>query len=308
MGEQATSAAAPAIEVTGLRKSYGRVKAVRSIDFEVAVGEVFGFLGPNGAGKTSTVEILEGHRSRSGGKVSVLGYDPAKGQRAMRQRIGIVLQETGVERYLQVGEVVALYGGYYPRPRPVSQVLDITGLAASRNVMVKNLSGGQRRRLDLALAIVGDPDLLFLDEPTTGFDPSARRGAWDVIRALRSLGKTIFLTTHYMDEAQELADRVAVIKRGRIVALGPPRTLAGRSANTEIRFTLPIGTAPGELPDLEPARVEARGGQMVISVADPTAALCDLTSWALERSLSLGDLTVARPSLEGVYLALTAET
>ncbi|HTJ75463.1 MAG TPA: ABC transporter ATP-binding protein [Acidimicrobiales bacterium] len=295
-----------AIRVRNLRKSYGAFEAVRGIDFDVAEGEVFGFLGPNGAGKTTTVEILEGYRPRSAGDVEVLGHDPAHGERAIRERIGIVLQETGVERFLKVAEVLELYCGYYPHPRPVDELLALTGLEAKRDEIVKKLSGGQRRRLDLALGLAGDPDLVFLDEPTTGFDPSARREAWEVIRNLRSLGKTIFLTTHYMDEAQVLADRVAVIAGGLIVAEGPPSRLAGRDNATEIRFTL--GDATLQLPDLGPATVIHADGQVIVTAQDPTPALHVLTGWSLERGVTLENLTVARPTLEDVYLQLTAET
>jgi ABC-2 type transport system ATP-binding protein len=295
-----------AIRVRNLRKSYGAFEAVRGIDFDVAEGEVFGFLGPNGAGKTTTVEILEGYRPRTGGDVEVLGHDPASGERAIRERIGIVLQETGVERFLKVAEVLELYCGYYPHPRPVDELLALTGLEPKREEIVKKLSGGQRRRLDLALGLAGDPDLIFLDEPTTGFDPSARREAWEVIRNLRSLGKTIFLTTHYMDEAQVLADRVAVIAGGLIVAEGPPSRLAGRDNATEIRFTLLDATL--QLPDLGPAKVIHADGQVVVTAHDPTLALHVLTGWSLERGVTLENLTVARPTLEDVYLQLTAET
>ena len=295
----------PAIRVRDLRKSYGSLDAVQGISFDVAEGEVFGFLGPNGAGKTTTVEILEGYRPRTAGEVEVLGHDPAKGERALRERIGIVLQETGVERFLKVSEVLELYCGYYPHPRPVDELLALTGLEAKRDEIVKKLSGGQRRRLDLALGLAGDPELVFLDEPTTGFDPTARREAWDVIRNLRDLGKTIFLTTHYMDEAQVLADRVAVISAGRIVAEGPPDHLAGRDNATEIRFSLPAGTA--ELPDLGPATVAVDGDAVVVIAHDPTPALHTLTGWSMERGIALAGLTVARPTLEDVYLELTAE-
>ena len=296
-----------AIAVRDLRKSYGQVEAVRSVDFDVAEGEVFGLLGPNGAGKTSIVEILEGYRSRSAGSVRVLGHDPARGERALRERIGIVLQETGVERFLRVGEVVDQYRGYYRRPRSVGEALRLAGLEDQRSTLVKNLSGGQRRRLDFALAIVGDPDLLFLDEPTTGFDPSARRSAWDVIHNLRRLGKTIFLTTHYMDEAQELADRVAIVSHGRIVAQGSPGSLGARQAVAEIRFRLPRGARPSDLPDLGRAQVRVRGDRVVVATRDPTWPLNELTAWALDLGGSLGELTVSRPSLEDVYLALTAQ-
>ena len=296
----------PAIRVRDLRKSYGTFEAVRGVDFDVAEGEVFGFLGPNGAGKTTIVEILEGYRTRTAGDVEVLGHDPAHGERALRARIGIVLQETGVERFLKVAEVLELYCGYYPKPRPVDELLALTGLEPKRDEIVKKLSGGQRRRLDLALGLAGDPELIFLDEPTTGFDPSARREAWEVIRNLRALGKTIFLTTHYMDEAQVLADRVAVIAAGRIVAEGPPNRLAGRDSETEIRFTLPLDTRPGELPDLGPATVTVADRTVVVQAQDPTAALHTLTGWALGRGTVLDGLSVARPTLEDVYLALTA--
>ncbi len=295
----------PAIRVRDLRKSYGSLEAVRGIDFDVAEGEVFGFLGPNGAGKTTTVEILEGYRPRSAGEVSVLGHDPAKGERILRERIGIVLQETGVERFLKVAEVLELYCGYYPHPRPVDELLALTGLEAKRNEIVKKLSGGQRRRLDLALGLAGDPELLFLDEPTTGFDPTARREAWEIIRDLRDLGKTIFLTTHYMDEAQALADRVAVIAAGRIVAEGPPDHLAGRDAATEIRFTVPAGAALPHLDHDVEVVTDERG--VVVRTKNPTSALHVLTGWALEQGVALEALTVARPSLEDVYITLTAE-
>ena len=295
----------PAIRVRGLRKSYGKIEAVRGVDFDVAEGEVFGFLGPTGAGKTTIVEILEGYRQRAAGEVAVLGHDPAKGERALRERIGIVLQETGVERFLRVAEVLELYCGYYPRPRRVDELLALVGLEDKRNELVKELSGGQRRRLDLALGLAGDPELVFLDEPTTGFDPTARREAWEIVRNLRALGKTIFLTTHYMDEAQHRADRVAVISAGRIVAEGPPDDLAGRDAATEIRFVPPPAV---ELPALEGAAVSYDARGVVIRAVDPTAVLHVLTGWALERGVTLGGLTVSRPSLEDVYLELTART
>jgi ABC-2 type transport system ATP-binding protein len=293
----------PAIRVRDLRKSYGTIEAVRGVDFDVAEGEVFGFLGPNGAGKTTIVEILEGYRKRSAGEVEVLGHDPARGERRLRERIGIVLQETGVERFLRVAEVVELYCGYYPRPRPVEELLALVGLEEKRNEVVKKLSGGQRRRLDLALGLAGDPELVFLDEPTTGFDPTARREAWDIIRNLRDLGKTVFLTTHYMDEAQHLADRVAVIAAGRIVAEGPPDRLSGRDDATEIRFS---PTPALELPDLRAATVTENGRGVVVRTTDTTATLHTLTGWALEHGVTLDGLTVARPTLEDVYLELTA--
>ncbi|MEA2972287.1 MAG: type transport system ATP-binding protein [Actinomycetota bacterium] len=297
-----------AIQVRGLRKSYGAIEAVRGIDLDVEEGEVFGLLGPNGAGKTTTVEILEGYRPRSAGEVTVLGHDPAQAHRDLKERIGIVLQETGVERYLNVTEVVDLYRGYYRKSRPTAELLALTGLEAQKDQRVKTLSGGQKRRLDLALALAGDPELLFLDEPTTGFDPTARRGAWDVIKGLRELGTTILLTTHYMDEAQVLADRVAVIVGGVIVAEGPPDNLAGGERATEIHFTLPPGTGADALPELTPpATVRVEGGAVLVTVPDPTQALNTLTGWALGRGLTLPDLTVTRPRLEDVYLELTKE-
>ncbi len=295
-------ASEPAIEVRGLRKRYGSLEAVRGIDLRVDVGEVFALLGPNGAGKTTTVEVLEGHRTPSAGAVRVLGFDPARADRAYRERIGIVLQSTGVDEYLTVREVVELHAGYYPRPREVDEVIGLVGLREQRDRRVNKLSGGQRRRVDLAVALAGDPELLFLDEPTTGFDPSARRQAWDMIRGLTGLGKTIFLTTHYMDEAQMLADRVAVIANGRIVAEGSPRTLGGRQQGlTTVRFSLPVGT---ELPDRFGA--ELRGDHYHLETDDPTRLLRELTDWALSASVSLDALEVSRPSLEDVYLRLTA--
>ena len=291
-----------AIEVRGLRKSYGSTEAVRGIDLTVAHGEVFALLGPNGAGKTTTIEILEGHRDRDGGEVSVLGHDPAGGDRAYRERIGIVLQETGVEPYLSVEETVALFRGYYPHPRPLDEVLEVVGLSDQRATRVRRLSGGQQRRLDVAVGLCGDPDLLFLDEPTTGFDPSARRGAWEMIENLRALGKTVLLTTHYMDEAQQLAGRVAILARGEIVAEGTPAELISRDETTTISFRLP----PGEealiagLPD-----AHASDGLATVRTTTPTETLYALTSRARERGVELADLTVVRPSLEDVYLALT---
>jgi ABC-2 type transport system ATP-binding protein len=291
-----------AIEVRGLHKSYGDVDAVRGIDLAVDVGEVFALLGPNGAGKTTTVEILEGYRQRSAGEVSVLGHDPAKHERAFRRRIGIVLQSTGVDPYLKVRETVELFAGYYSRPRNVDEVLEVVGLTEKRDVRVLKLSGGQQRRLDVAIALAGDPELLFLDEPTTGFDPGARRNAWEIVRNLTGLGKTVFLTTHYMDEAQHLANRVAVIARGEIVAEGPPSTLGGRDlAGTVIRFRIPDGT---ELPAAaRDAARTARGFEL--SSPDATRTLHELTGWALERGIELEALEVTRPTLEDVYLQLT---
>ncbi len=293
----------PAIEVRALTKRYGSLEAVRGIDLRVEVGEVFALLGPNGAGKTTTVEILEGHRRRTAGEVRVLGHDPARGERAYRERIGIVLQSTGLQEYLTVREVVDMHAGYYPRPRDVDEVLRLVGLHEQRDRRVNKLSGGQRRRVDLAVALAGDPELLFLDEPTTGFDPSARRQAWDMIRGLTGLGKTIFLTTHYMDEAQLLAHRVAVITGGRTVAEGSPRTLGGREQGVStVRFGLPDGS---ELADRFGA--ERRDGQYVLQTDDPTRLLHELTGWALSARVALDALEVTRPSLEDVYLQLTAE-
>lgn len=275
------------------------------MDLKVRRGEIFALLGPNGAGKTTTVEILEGHRERSSGTVDVLGHDPGRNERGFKERIGIVLQETGVERFLTVAEVIEMYSGYYPHPRPVKEVIDVVGLEDKSNTRVNKLSGGQQRRLDVAVGLVGDPDLLFLDEPTTGFDPSARRNAWEMIRNLQELGKTIFLTTHYMDEAQALADRVAIIVAGKIVAEGPPGALAGSEATrTLIRFTTPTG---GPSFPTGGADVETHGEQSVLRAQDPIPVLHELTGWALRTSTPLGDLTVARPTLEDVYLELTRD-
>ena len=294
----------PAIVVENLKKSYGSVEAVRGVSFEVAEGEVFALLGPNGAGKTSTVEILEGYRRRDGGRVSVLGMDPERGGRALKERVGIVLQECGIEELLTVGEAMHRQAGYYPRPRPVDEVLRLMDLSDKAGARIRTLSGGQRRRLDLALALVGDPDLIFLDEPTTGFDPGARRNAWAIVRSLCDLGKTVLLTTHYMDEAQHLAHRVAVMAGGRIVAEGPPDSLAGRAAAaTVIRFRLPGGVAVGDLP----VHARVADGQAVIETGVPTRALAALTTWAVGRSLELPGLTVAARSLEDAYLELVGQ-
>jgi ABC-2 type transport system ATP-binding protein len=291
------------IEVRGLRKAYEDVEAVRGIDLSVEAGEVFALLGPNGAGKTTTVEILEGYRRRTAGEVTVLDRDPERLDRGMRERIGIVLQSTGVDPYLTVRETIELYAGYYPHPRAVDEVIEVVGLTEKADARVVKLSGGQQRRLDVAVALAGDPELLFLDEPTTGFDPGARRNAWEIVRNLIALGKTVFLTTHYMDEAQTLANRVAVIAAGEIVAEGPPSTLAGRDvARTEIRFRVDDG-------DAVPALGQARqaDGTFQVRTDDPTRVLHELTSWALDRGVRLEGLEVRRPSLEDVYLELTGD-
>jgi ABC-2 type transport system ATP-binding protein len=291
----------PAVLVRGLRKSYGSVAAVAGLDLTIAAGEIFALLGPNGAGKTTTLEILEGYRQRDGGDVRVVGLDPA-GQRArLKQRIGIVLQSVGVDRYLTVAETVAMYAGYYPHPRPVDEVIDLVGLTEKRNARVIRLSGGQQRRLDMAIALAGDPDLLFLDEPTTGFDPSARHEAWQVVKDLAGLGKTVLLTTHYMDEAQALADRVAIMARGRIVTEGTPDTLAGRdTARATVRYHLPSEVVP-------PAGLSgpvSPDGFVEFVPQDLTAALHELTGWALTSGVRLEGLQITRPSLEDIYLRL----
>jgi ABC-2 type transport system ATP-binding protein len=295
----------PVISVAGLRKSYGGLEAVRGIDLEVAAGEIFAFLGPNGAGKTTTVEVLEGYRGRSGGEVRVLGLDPAHVDRGWRERIGIVLQESKMHPELTVRESLELFAGYYRSPRDVADTIGLTGLSEKADDRVGRLSGGQQRRLDVALALIGDPELLFLDEPTTGFDPSARRRAWKVVASLRDLGKTVFLTTHYMEEAQALADRVAIIAAGRIVAQGSPGELAGATnAGVRISFPLPADLAGADLPGKLGAAVV--NGEVRLQADDPVPVLHELTSWALERRIPLTGLEVRRPSLEDVYLELTA--
>ncbi len=276
-----------AVAVEGLTKSYGEQEALRGVSFEIREGEVFSLLGPNGAGKTTTVEILEGYRRRDGGSVSVLGVDPVSAPREWRGRIGVVLQSSAMYETLTVRESLALFGGYYEHPRPVDEVIGVVGLLEKADAVVRKLSGGQRRRLDFGLALVGDPELIFLDEPTTGFDPAARRGAWETIRSLRSLGKTILLTTHYLDEAEQLSDRVAVLREGLIVAEGRPADLT-QSPATEIRYRL-------------------NGEDVVVRSEEPTRVLHELTSAALARGEELERLEVRRPTLEEVYLALTQE-
>jgi ABC-2 type transport system ATP-binding protein len=279
----------PVISISGLRKSYGEAEAVRGIDLEVMPGEVFAFLGPNGAGKTTTVEILEGYRRRSGGEVSVLGEDPERAGREWRERIGIVLQSGRLDPYLTVRESLGLYAGYFRAPRPVDEVIELVGLEEKADARASKLSGGQQRRLDVGMALVGDPELLFLDEPTTGFDPTARRQAWDVIAGLRDLGKTVFLTTHYMDEAQRLADRVTIIAAGEIVARGTPEDLGDRES--------------------QPATIHYRDGGREVRVETTTLVetLHELTGEALRRGEDLDGLEVTRPTLEDVYLELTAD-
>jgi ABC-2 type transport system ATP-binding protein len=277
-----------AISVRGLRKSYGRLEAVRGVDFDIEQGEVFGLLGPNGAGKTTTVEILEGYRDRDGGEVTVLGHDPQRPGPEFRQRIGVVLQQSDLWPNLTVREVHHAFAGYYERPRNVGEVIELVGLAEKADARVKTLSGGQKRRLDLGVALVGDPDLVFLDEPTTGFDPAARRAAWEMIRSLRSLGKTVLLTTHYLDEAEQLADRVAVLREGRIVRIGTPRELTTSELEVEIRY-------------------RRDGEEVLVRTHQPTRVLNELTAEALARGEELERLEVRRPTLEEVYLALVQE-
>ena len=299
--------AEPVVIVRGLVKRYGRREAVRGIDLEVHRGEIFAFLGPNGAGKTTTVEILEGFRTRTAGELSVLGVDPAEAGGAWRDRVGVVLQESEPEPGLSVRECVELYAGYYRAPRPTDETIALVGLTDKAGALAGELSGGQRRRLDVALALIGDPDIVFLDEPTTGFDPSARRAAWEVITGLRDLGKTIFLTTHYMDEAEYLADRIAVIAQGCIVAEGTPKTLGGRDRMTSsIRFTLPADVTAADLPDMLRTLAEpGSDGTTALRTETPLVHVQLLADWALDRGFDLPDLDVRRPTLEDVYLALT---
>ncbi len=277
-----------AISVRGLRKSYGALEAVRGVDFEIEEGEVFGLLGPNGAGKTTTVEILEGYRRRDGGDVRVLGHDPQDPGPEFRQRIGVVLQQSELWQNITVRETHAMFAGYYERSRDVDEVVELVGLTGKQHARVKTLSGGQKRRLDLGVALVGDPDLVFLDEPTTGFDPAARRAAWEMIRSLRSLGKTVLLTTHYLDEAEQLADRVAVMREGVIVRIGTPRELTTADLEVEIRY-------------------RRDGEEILVRTSEPTRVLNELTAEALARGEELERLEVRRPTLEEVYLALVDE-
>jgi ABC-2 type transport system ATP-binding protein len=278
------------------------------VSFEVTRGEVFCLLGPNGAGKTTIVEILEGYRTRSGGEARVLGIDPAAGSRELRERVGIVLQQCGVQNDLSVYELVEMYGRYHVNRRPVDEVIELVELEG-RNTRAKKLSGGQRRRLDLALALVGDPELIFLDEPTTGFDPAARRQAWSTIRSLCDLGKTVFLTTHYMDEAQYLADRVAVLRAGEIIAAGRPDQLGGRDLRpAEIRFTLPGSSSLGDVPELPSLARSIDGDRVLLHTTEPVRAANLLTGWALDRGVDLGAFSVTQPTLEDIYLELTGET
>jgi ABC-2 type transport system ATP-binding protein len=280
---------APAIDVRGLCKRYGDYEAVRGIDISVRRGEVFGLLGPNGAGKTTTVEILEGYRARTSGEVSVLGHDPARRSIELRRRIGIVLQSGGIYSHITPREALAHWASFYPHPRDVQEVLELAGLQPQADVRSRRLSGGQLRRLDFALALIGDPELIFLDEPTTGFDPEARRAAWETVRSLRALGKTILLTTHYLDEAQALADRVAIVKDGRVLAIGPPRELGVGAAHYRVAYR------------------DSRGELVERETDDPTTLLAELTREALARGERLEELSVARPTLEDVYLELTAD-
>jgi ABC-2 type transport system ATP-binding protein len=277
-----------AIAVRGLRKSYGDLEAVRGVDFEIEQGEVFGLLGPNGAGKTTTVEILEGYRRRDGGEVTVLGHDPQDPGPEFRERIGVVLQQSELWANLSVRETHRVFAGYYEHPRDIDEVIELVGLSGKRDARVKTLSGGQKRRLDLGVALVGDPDLLFLDEPTTGFDPAARRAAWEMIRSLRLLGKTVLLTTHYLDEAEQLADRVAVLREGVIVTMGTPRELTSADLEVEIRY-------------------RRNGEEVLLRTSEPTRALHELTSEALARGEELERLEVRRPTLEEVYLTLVSD-
>jgi ABC-2 type transport system ATP-binding protein len=288
-----------AVEVRGLHKSYGPVEAVRGIDLGIQRGVVYALIGPNGAGKTTTLEILEGHRHPTSGQARVLGFDPARNETAFKQRIGIVLQSTSIPNYLRVEEAIEMFRGYYPHPRPVDEVLELVGLLPERRKLVRRLSGGQLRRLDVAIGLCGDPDLLFLDEPTTGLDPAARRAAWGMVRTLRTLDKTVLLTTHYMDEAEHLADQVAVIAKGQIVAEGTPDELRARAHDTRISFRGPVEGLPAAL------GANTENGRVVIESSAPTRTLHELTAWATRQDIELEDLRVTPVSLEDVYLQLT---
>jgi ABC-2 type transport system ATP-binding protein len=292
-----------AIEIKGLRKNYGSLVAVAGVDLTVNTGEVFAVLGPNGAGKTTMIEILEGYRQRTSGEVTVLGHDPSRNERAFKERIGIVLQQTGLDPFLTADETIDMYRSYFPHPRPRDEVLEVVGLAGVNDKRVTKLSGGQKRRLDVAVGLAGDPDLFFLDEPTTGFDPSARRHAWEMIHNLKSLGKTVLLTTHYMDEAQNLSDRVAIISSGKILAEGPPSSLgSGTETGTMITFRLPEGI---RLPESLAKGAKERDGLVEMQPLHAVRTLNELTGWALELDIDLEGLRVARPTLEDVYLELT---
>ncbi len=307
MGEKLVSEA-PAILVEGLRKDYGKVRAVDGVSFQVHRGEIYALLGPNGAGKTSTVEILEGHRRRSGGTVRVLGFDPEAGDRHFRERVGIVLQSGGMDAELTVRETVALFAGFYARPRNVAETIEQVGLSRKRRARVRTLSGGQLRRLDLALALIGDPEVLFLDEPTTGFDPNARRDAWEMVAGLRRAGTTVLLTSHYLDEVQQLADRVGVMSHGHLIEESTPDALGGRDVSgTVISFRLPErlrGSEPPAGPWDHPA---GPTGEFTMHTDEPTRVLHALTQWACTHELELPGLTVTRPSLEDVYLRITGQ-
>jgi ABC-2 type transport system ATP-binding protein len=297
-----------AISVSGLRKSYGENEAVRGLDFEVAAGEVFGFLGPNGAGKTTTIEILEGYRERSGGEVAVFGVDPGQPTRAWRNRVGLVLQECELDPLWTVREAIALFARFYKSPRPVEETIELVGLGDKRDARIGSLSGGQKRRADVAIGIVGDPDLIFLDEPTTGFDPTARRDAWNMIEGLKELGKTVFLTTHYMDEAQHLADRVAILRDGRIVAQGRTEELGeSLGRRSVIGFTLDGGLRVEEIRGRASAPVQVAGNRVEIETERPQRDLYALLGLAEERGLTLDELEVRRPNLEDIFLELTRE-
>jgi ABC-2 type transport system ATP-binding protein len=291
-----------AIEVRDLHKNYGSFEAVKGIDIEVRKGEVFGLLGPNGAGKTTTVEILEGYRERSSGEVSVLGHDPQRRELALRKRIGIVLQSGGIYSQVTPREALRHWARFYSHPRDVGEVLSLMGLQEKADVRTRKLSGGQLRRLDFALALVGDPELIFLDEPTTGFDPEARRTAWETVRSLKALGKTILLTTHYLDEAQALADRVAIVKDGRVLAIGPPLELGAHPPETH-----PPGAHPPRAVHYRIAYRNSQGEPVEVESDDPTRTLHELTGEALARGERLDELSVGRPTLEDVYLELTAD-